>query len=138
MRNNIITRNFTPLTSDPLAEAAYAEMAKSIMVVREHDPILDMIYVQDERTALPKGDLSVYLGANVAPEVRDYIQKNLMCSTSENLSTLDVDDDTLMLLTRGVDESRQSYVRRVNAYMKENIENEKIRLKYDKLIRDRK
>lgn len=98
----------------------------------EQDKLLSIIFAVDEFTRLPKGDLALYLGENCNPSVREYIEKNLLQSVqSENLQTSDLDDDTILQLTRGIDESRRDYVSRINNYMEQLIYDEKTRLRYE-------
>lgn len=106
------------------------ELLDSLKV--EQDKLLSIIFAVDEFTRLPKGDLALYLGENCNPSVREYIEKNLFQSvSSENLQTSDLDDDTILQLTRGVDESRRDYVARINNYMEQLVYDEKTRIRYE-------
>lgn len=106
------------------------ELLDSLKV--EQDKLLSIIFAVDEFTRLPKGDLALYLGENCNPSVREYIEKNLLQSvSSENLQTSELDDDTILQLTRGVDESRRDYVARINNYMEQLVFDEKTRIRYE-------
>lgn len=106
------------------------ELLDSLKV--EQDKLLSIIFAVDEFTRLPKGDLALYLGDNCNPSVREYIEKNLLQSVqSENLQTSELEDDTILKLTRGVDESRRDYVARINNYMEQLVYDEKTRIRYE-------
>lgn len=106
------------------------ELLDSLKV--EQDKLLSIIFAVDEFTRLPKGDLALYLGENCNPSVREYIEKNLLQSvSSESLQTSELDDDTILQLTRGVDESRRDYVARINNYMEQLVYDEKTRIRYE-------
>ena len=64
---------------------------------KHQNPLLDIIYAIDEVTNLPKGDIALYLGKDTDPDIRKFIEDNLMAkSSSVNLGTKGVDDDTII------------------------------------------
>lgn len=132
-RQTFVTRS----RSDIQLDGDTIESRKSVLAlindrVIERDKLLSIIYSCDEFTGLPKGDLALYLGENCNPSVREYIEKNLLQSvSSENLQTSELDDDTILQLTRGADESRRDYVARINNYMEQLVYDEKTRLRYE-------
>lgn len=131
-RQTFVTRS----RSDIQLDGETIESRKSVLSlirerVVERDKLLSIIYSCDEFTGLPKGDLALYLGENCNPSVREYIEKNILQSVqSENLQTSELDDDTILKLTRGVDESRRDYVARINNYMEQVVYDEKTRIRY--------
>lgn len=131
-RNDFISRNRVDLVVDEqILEARKRAFDDFVSVVKQQDPMLSMIFVTDA-SGLPNGDLALYLGENCNPDVREYIQKNLLNDVGrENLSTGDLDDDTILNLTRGADESRQSYVARVNQYMQEIVSKTKSDVEFE-------
>ena len=133
-REDFISRNREEIVLPERVKKVRMDCVKALSeVVEKNDSVLSMIFCPDS-SGLPSGDLALYLGDKVNPEVRDYIQKNLLgVVPHENLSTLDVDDDVIMNLTRGSDESRQAYIARINQYMNDTIAYEKTRIEYENL-----
>lgn len=85
--------------------------------------LFDSIFAIDERTKLPQGDIAVYMSENTSPEVRQFIQQNLL---HENNAVLpengkDLDDDVIASLTRGKSESVSQYRDRVISWLKQSI-----------------
>lgn len=80
--------------------------------ITDTERLFMQIYSVNPRTHLPDGDIALFMGQNTAPEIRDYISKNLM---QDNGSAIDgakydgVDDDTLAMYTRNQGESLQDY-----------------------------
>ena len=101
-----------------------------------HDPnqaLLDMIFAVDESTGLPQGDLSVFLGDKANPEIRNFIQSQLLqeCSDVNGLSGLSTDvtnkfrelsDDDVAFFSRNHDESREEYADRLRLYFAQERE----------------
>ena len=70
------------------------------------------IYSVNPRTHLPDGDIAMFMSDNTAPEIRDFISKNLMQdygSLVDGAKYDGVDDDTLAMYTRNQGESLQDY-----------------------------
>lgn len=63
----------------------------------------------------PVGDLAVYAGRNASPEVKKFILDNLLRDVSGNAnpSSMELDDDTITVLTRGSNETQHQYVQRL-------------------------
>lgn len=131
-RTDFISRNRSELPIDEAILKARQKVVDGLKAVYvEKEPLLSLIYACDD-SGLPAGDLALYLGENCNPEVRDYIQKNILVNVSSpDLQTADLDDDVIMNLTRGVDESRQDYIARINQYMADTISYEKTRIEYE-------
>lgn len=45
---------------------------------KNQNPLLDIIFALDEVTRLPKGDIALYLGKDCDPDIRKFIEDNLM------------------------------------------------------------
>lgn len=100
---------------------------------KRQDPLLDIIFAIDEVTKLPKGDIALYLGKDCDPDIRKFIEANLMAkSSSVNLGTNGVDDDTILQLTRNNGESQSDYATRIKQYIVDNGEKVKFELKRQK------
>lgn len=93
------------------------------------DDILDMIYSIDPDTLLINGDVSLYLGEETAPEVRQFIQNqllrdntqssNLQLSTSQVEEMRHISDDLRVELMRGDTESVEDYEERITRFLTE-------------------
>lgn len=93
------------------------------------DDILDMIYSIDPDTLLINGDVSLYLGEQTAPEVRQFIQNqllrdntqssNLQLSTSQVEDMRHISDDLRVELMRGDTESVEDYEERITRFLTE-------------------
>lgn len=90
------------------------------------DGVLDEIFSVDERTGLPKGDIQYYLSKDGNPQVKAWLERNLMLPRSKaNGSSLeDVSDDLIAEMSKNVDESYESYVGRLASIRDEIIQNE--------------
>lgn len=89
--------------------------------------LLDMIFAPDPVTGLPQGDLSVFLGDKANPEIKMFIQNQLLHENSTSQSPLDLSDevrnkfhslsdDDIALLSRNYGESREEYADRLKLY----------------------
>ena len=99
---------------------------KNLSDVKEADEtLLDYIFGLDPNTKLPSGDLSVYLGDKANPEIKAFIQSQLLKDLSENGSHLPTDvtnqfknisDDDIANFSRNHGESREEYGDRLRLY----------------------
>lgn len=97
---------------------------------RHQNSLLDIIFAIDEVTNLPKGDIALYLGKDCDPDIRKFIEDNLMAKSSTvNLGTKGVDDDTILQLTRNNGESQSDYASRIKQFIVDNGEKVKFELK---------
>ena len=93
-----------PLSSD-------AEVAKT-----PQDSLLSVIYAPDARTGLPTGDIQYYVSDRASEDVKQFILKNLMkdVSVAKNVANpVGLSDDALLELSRGLFESVDDYVLRM-------------------------
>lgn len=89
--------------------------------------LLDLIFGIDPTTGLPVGDLSVYLGDKANPEVKFFIESQLLQERKDingvsNLATevtnqfKTLTDDDIVKFTRNHNESREEYANRLRLY----------------------
>lgn len=90
--------------------------------------ILDFIFGVDKETGMPTGDLAVYTGNNANPEVKAFIQQNLLNPNSVNDSNLSlpqdvlnkfkgkISDDDIAQFSRNHDEDIDQYAVRMRNY----------------------
>lgn len=92
-----------------------------------YEELLDMIYCIDPRTGMPKGDLAVFLNGDANPEIRDFIQKNLMMEMPtgdgqglvmndalRNSFTKNITDDDIAEFSRNANETSDEYAKRIS------------------------
>lgn len=87
----------------------------------DENPLLDVIYGVDENTKLPKGDIALYLSDRTTPEVRTFIQQNLMSDLPVEKGLPDGEDVTPFIREKG--ESAAEYGSRLAQYL--NTQREK-------------
>lgn len=90
------------------------------------DSVMDEIFSVDERTGLPKGDIQYYLSKDGNPQVKAWLEKNLLMprAKSSGSSLEDVSDDLIAEMSKSVDETYESYVARLASIRDEVIQNE--------------
>lgn len=99
------------------------EIEKVHKEVSANDAILSAIYAVDPISKLPTGDISAYVSDKTSPDVKRYILENLMIDTSGYVvpaAPRELSDDDVMFLTRRSDESRETYLSRINKYGVDN------------------
>lgn len=92
-----------------------------------YEELLDIIYSIDPRTGMPKGDLAVFLNGDANPEIRDFIQKNLMMEMPtfegqglvmndalRNSFTKNITDDDIAEFSRNANETSDEYAKRIS------------------------
>lgn len=98
--------------------------------VMQDNALLDYIYGINPATGLPNGDLSFYLGENTRPEIRTFIEQNLMVDMSHiGKSPLDfptdvvnqmrstISDDDIAYFSRNHGETREEYASRIKTWL---------------------
>lgn len=90
--------------------------------------LLDYIFGTDPNSGLPVGDLAIYLGKKCNPQVKEFIQQNLMLEnptpdSAFNMPTEVVNrfrsvitDDDIAFFSRNSGESREEYSDRLRLY----------------------
>ena len=112
-----------------LPDGYIAETSKSedIPDVRNSDSqLLDYIYALDPVTSLPCGDLAIYLGDKANPEIRNFIEMNLLQPIAPEAGSNMPDevvnkfrtlsDDDVAFFSRSKSESREEYADRLKLY----------------------
>lgn len=96
--------------------------------INSDSQLLDYIYSVDPVTSLPCGDLAIYLGDKANPEIRNFIEMNLLQPRSDGKSVMDIPqdvlnkmksvigDDDIVAFSRNHDETREEYADRMKLY----------------------
>ena len=117
MRN--INYSFLPPGSLPSSRSIPFE--KEVVGESDTDRLLKLVYALDERTKLPSSDLSILASDSVPPEIAEFVRTQLLnpidCGVSSIKNGEQIDDDTLLALTRNSRETPLEYVTRVNNYL---------------------
>lgn len=100
---------------------------KEVLVRNKFDDLLDIIYSIDSRTGTPSGDLAVFMSKDANPEIRDFIQKNLMMEIPSaegsglvmsdalrNSFTKNITDDDIAEFSRNAGETSEDYAKRLS------------------------
>lgn len=100
---------------------------KEVKKKDKFEELLDIIYAVDPRTGMPSGDLAVFMSKDANPEIRDFIQQNLMMEvpTAEgsglvmsdalrNSFTKNITDDDIAEFSRNVGETSEDYAKRLS------------------------
>lgn len=105
---------------EALEGIVYSDHVPSVVdpVPGKNDSLFDLIFAVNPKTGLPDGDLAVWMSENTSPDIKRFIELNLHGAVPSDLSSSDVDDDTLAELTRGSDESIQDYRDRMVDYVR--------------------
>lgn len=102
-------------------------------VVDTLQPLYKYIYGTDPVTGLPVGDLSVYLGDKANPEIKAFIEQQLLKPVSDPSSDVsmptevvnrfrELSDDDVAKYTRNHGESREDYADRLRYYFAQERE----------------
>lgn len=85
--------------------------------------ILRDVFAVDERTGLPMGDIAYYLSPDGNPQVREWLQNNLLKprSVSVGSSVEGVTDDMIVECARGKGESVVDYASRLRSIYDECV-----------------
>lgn len=92
--------------------------------------LLDEIYTTNPRTRLPGGDLQYFMSKDTNPEIRDYIQKQLLTPVTQKPVASQLSDDDMAALTRNHGESRSAYLLRMREFLdsyKDNVQRQAAR-----------
>lgn len=107
------------------AEAVYSRGISVSNSEREdtksENQLLDVIYAVNPDTGLPQGDVAFYLSKNCSPELRQFINENLM-RPIQPLEGLPADkQDELFDYIRNANESRYEYAARVTKLQRDKV-----------------
>lgn len=92
--------------------------------------LLDLIYSANPNLGYPQGDLAIWLSDNANPEIKNFIQANLVRQTSDNspleMSTelqnhlrTAITDDDIASMYRRKGETRSEYSSRIYGYLQD-------------------
>lgn len=96
--------------------------------------LLDYIFGVDPNSGLPVGDLAIYLGKKCNPQVKEFIQSNLLLENAQPDSSVNlppdvvnkfrsvITDDDIAFFSRNHGESREEYSDRLRLYFKDQKE----------------
>lgn len=106
--------------------------SEPVMKEQDNEQLFDQIFTVNPRTLLPDGDIAVFMSENTSPEVRNYISNMLMNPLPDDASALpsgyDIDEETLVGLTRRSSETFNDYRSRVVSFLekqKNEVEKQK-------------
>lgn len=96
----------------------------SSVATTELQRLIKLVYVKDERTNLPTGELSVLASDTVSPDIVDFVRRNLLqpigdTGLSSVINNTQLDDDTIIQLTRNVGETDRQYIDRCDALLRD-------------------
>lgn len=123
-------------SSHPTSKGVLIENDHLVDTQSSDSQLLDYIYAVDPVSGLPSGDLAVYLGDKANPEVRQFIELNLLqpLKDSDGLSQLpnevtnnfkNISDDDIAFFSRSKNETKEEYADRLKLYF---LNEKKIRL----------
>ena len=103
------------------------EHENTIDVIEPNQALLDIIFASDPVSGLPSGDLSAFMGDKTNPEVKMFIQSQLLQERIDSASPMDlppdvtnkfksISDDDIALFSRNHNESREDYAHRLQLY----------------------
>lgn len=76
--------------------------------------ILDEIFAVDEVSGLPKGDIQYYMSANGNPQVKQWLENNILKPRMTENSSIDgLTDDMIVEFSQRKDESLADYSERI-------------------------
>lgn len=98
-------------------------------VKKKDSQLLNYIYSVNPVTGLPQGDLAVYLGDKANPQIRAFIEMNLLQETENSKSCFrlpdevinkfreHISDDDIAAFSRNHGETKEEYADRMKLYM---------------------
>lgn len=98
--------------------------------VKSESELLDYIFGCDPVTGHPIGDLAFYLGENTRPEIRTFIETNILKDISKSTDSplhlpdevinkfrSDLSDDDIAVFSRNHNETAEEYANRMKYYL---------------------
>lgn len=101
--------DFKSLPQILVLDPAEISQIKRPDTVNQNEVLLDSIFAVDPRTGFPTSDITAFLSDKVSPEVKMFIQSQLLKPNRVVGASSDLDEDTLAMLSRGHNESLDSY-----------------------------
>lgn len=105
----IMYNDFKFLPSILVLDPSEIKKVKRSDVVNQNEVLLDSIFAVDPRTGFPTSDITAFLSDKVSPEVKMFIQSQLLKPNRSVGSSSDLDEDTIAMLSRGHNESLEIY-----------------------------
>lgn len=102
----------------PVTEDVYIETSP---VAERSETLLDVIYACDPITKLPSGDFAMYLGKDTSPEVRQFIQSQLLTELPKGIAVPADQQDVLFDYVRKQNEPLRDYVARITEFEKNRV-----------------
>ena len=102
----------------PVTEDFYIETSP---VAERPESLLDVIYACDPITNLPSGDYVMYLGKDTSPEVRQFIQSQLLTELPKGIAVPEDQQDVLFDYVRQQNEPLRDYVARITEFEKKRV-----------------
>lgn len=96
-------------------------------VVDSSKVLFDKIFAVNPVTNLPDGDIAVFMSENTSPEIKAFIQSQLMTPNGQQSDTSfdGLSDDDLASLSRGADEPLAAYASRMRSVIYQQAKAEK-------------
>ena len=92
-------------------------------IVDQREVLFDTIFTIDPRTGLPSSDLTAFMTNKVSPEIKDFIQQELLKPMPTDGGSSDLTDDELVMFTRQRGESVSAYKSRLVDFIDSQQEN---------------
>lgn len=83
----------------------------------QREVLFDTIFSTDPRTGLPCSDITAFMTNKVSPEIKDFIQQQLMKPMQKVGGSSDLTDDELVRFSRQSGESVSAYKSRLLDYI---------------------
>lgn len=79
--------------------------------------VLDEIFSVDPQTGLPKGDIQYWLSSEGNPQIKQWLENNLLKPRAKQSGTSveGVTDDMIFEMSRKADESASAYAKRISS-----------------------
>lgn len=121
-------KEFAELSTIEFGEETYPPVVKVDRKGKD-TALLAAIFAIDPITDLPRGDLAQYMSKDTNPQIKQFIQNQLMQENTPvgSSSGLELSDDDLIRYERKAGESVRDYVDRMAGYVRDDVLN--LRLK---------
>lgn len=108
---NLLPQGITLVLANDVFDPAY------VCSDSDFDRILKEIFSVDPSSGLPQGDLAYYLSPNGNPQIKQWLENNLLKPRAEKVGTSieGVTDDMLLEMSRGSNESVEDYAIRLHS-----------------------
>lgn len=113
---NLLPQGITLVLVNDVIDPAYVPSDS------DFDRILKEIFSVDPSTGLPQGDLAYYLSPSGNPQIKQWLENNLLKPRAEKVGTSveGVTDDMLVEMSRGDKESVEDYALRLRSIYEES------------------